>query len=93
MTVLHRVIRVAALEPCLARATTGDAILLIEDGVYAAMDGALPPPAKSHQLYVLREHLTLRGLDAVRVESAVTQVDFPGFVALAVQHGQSMEWH
>lgn len=93
MTVLHRVTGVAALAACLARAGAEDAILLIEDGVYAALDRTAIERAKPRMLYVLREHLALRGLDAGRVEPAVTRVDVPGFVALAVRHAHSMEWH
>ena len=93
MTVLHRVTRVAALEACLARAGAGDAILLVEDGVYAAMDRVWPARATPHNLHVLREHLALRGLDSGRVDPAVTQIDLLGFVALAVRHAHNMEWH
>lgn len=92
MTVLHLVTRTAALETCLARAGTEDAILLIEDGVYAATNSAALEPAMRHSLYVLREHLAIRGLDAERCVAAVALVDYPAFVALAVRHTQSISW-
>jgi tRNA 2-thiouridine synthesizing protein B len=92
MTVLHLVNRAAALEACLARAKAGDAILLIEDGVYAAMDRDTRQPSIRDSLHVLREHLAVRGLDAERVEAAVALVDFPDFVALTVRYTQSINW-
>ena len=71
MAVLHLIGRSPAesraLEQCLARAGEGDAVLLIEDGVYAAAEGSVSDEilraAGRIIVYVLVPDLEARGLD------------------------------
>ncbi len=72
MAALHLISRSPAdsraLEQCLARAGEGDAVLLIEDGVYAAAEGSgsgeiLRAATGRVMVYVLMPDLEARGLD------------------------------
>ncbi|GLO62120.1 sulfurtransferase TusB [Vibrio sp. MACH09] len=72
----------------------GDAILLLEDAVYAAL-----PTHKAHSLmakakckqFVLAEDANARGL-MLSNDSKIMVIDFAGFVELTVEHSQSLTW-
>lgn len=79
-----------ALASCLRLAREGDAVLLIEDAVYAAtralcaasgLAGAQP----RLKVYVLQPDLEARGVAAHR-EPDIEPVDYGGFVELAAAH-------
>jgi tRNA 2-thiouridine synthesizing protein B len=110
MATLHIISRSPAesrtLEQCLTRAGEGDAVLLIEDGVYAAdgsaAEGMLRAAAGRMMLYVLLPDLEARGLEIpglpVRAERdplaapAFQPVDYRGFVALTTSHQPIVSW-
>jgi tRNA 2-thiouridine synthesizing protein B len=77
--------------------TTGEgAILLIEDGVYAAAKGgAAEAKIKAAQgkfkVYALSADLEARGL-ADRVADGVTAVDYAGFVDLVAEYKTNQSW-
>lgn len=80
------------LAECLAVCVTGDAILLLEDGVYAALPSpgiTFPPTVK---LYALQSDLEIRGLGE-RVPPTVTCLDDQGFVALTTRCDQVVSWY
>lgn len=87
--------RSQALRSCLRLLQPGDALLLIEDGVYAcAATGenrlfwqALPADVSCH---VLDADLAARGINLPLPAFAV--VDDAGFVALACSHDKSLSW-
>jgi len=67
----------------------GDAVLLLEDAVYAAQT-ALPLPA-GVALYVLAADLAARGISAsIRPNSCF--VDYAGFVDLSLAHDKVINW-
>jgi tRNA 2-thiouridine synthesizing protein B len=76
---------------------TGEgAILLIEDGVYAAAKGgAAEARIKSamgkFKFYALTQDLEARGL-ADRVADGVTTVDYAGFVDLVAEFKTNQSW-
>lgn len=85
-----------ALASCLRIAADGDAVLLIEDAVYAATDalaarcglaGAMP----RLKLFVLLPDLEARGI-AVRRLPGIEPVDYGGFVELVAAHSTSQSW-
>jgi tRNA 2-thiouridine synthesizing protein B len=85
------------LEQCLARLGDGAALLLIENGVYAALaDGAfagrLAEAARRHSVYALAPDLAARGLEGHALVEGVKTVDYQGFVALAVRHPIVQSW-
>ncbi|MBF0283429.1 MAG: sulfurtransferase complex subunit TusB [Magnetococcales bacterium] len=78
-----------SLESCLRFTQSGDAILLIEDGVYGAAAGtgksALVEEAlKNHQVYVLSADLKARAL--TNLIEGVKVTDYAGFVDLVEQN-------
>ncbi|KPK71639.1 MAG: sulfur relay protein TusB [Acidithiobacillales bacterium SM23_46] len=85
-----------SFDSCLAHARKGDAVLLIEDGVYAAMKGTAPAKkleqaAKAVAIYVLQPDVEARGI-AGRIMDGVKLVDYAGFVDLAAEHPTVQAW-
>jgi len=85
-----------AFDSCLAHAKKGSAILLIEDGIYAALKGT--PAAKKLQetmktvpVYVLEPDVEARGMKG-RVIEGVKLVDYGGFVDLVAEYPTTQAW-
>lgn len=74
--------------------TDQDDLLLLQDGVTAALAGSTMleklqnAPAK---LWVLQEDVVARGLSA-QISTSVTCVDYTEFVALTAKHQQQIAW-
>lgn len=86
-----------ALESCLSHAAGGSAILLLEDGVYAALAGTstaarMAEAAKLFKVFVLGPDLAARGMDAGRLIEGIGIVDYEGFVDLVAEHSTSQAW-
>ena len=86
-----------ALESCLAHMTDGAALLLIEDGVYAALAAGsfavrLAPAAALGAVYALGPDLAARGLADRRLIDGLRIVDYQGFVDLAARHSVVHAW-
>jgi tRNA 2-thiouridine synthesizing protein B len=85
-----------ALEACLKFARQGSAVLLIEDGVYAAAkDTSVSPQVlaamKTVAIYALRPDIEARGMQN-RVMDGVHLVDYGGFVDLVAEHNVVQTW-
>lgn len=85
-----------ALESCLRMASKGAAVLLIEDGVYAATKGSnteakVQGAMANLKVYALDADLQARGV-ADRVLDGVTVVDYGGFVDLVAEHSNCQSW-
>jgi len=91
---LHCVVRAPldgeAMLLAVAAAVRGDCVLLLQDGVRAAVAGAvvLPPGVRG---YVLMADLIVRGLDPQQVDGFVA-IDAAGFVALAAAARRQVCW-
>ena len=85
MSVLHIVNHAEALSRCLEIAADNDAVVLIEDGVYA---GAT---YDSRALYALEDDLAARGMSA-RMMDTVTTIDYAKFVELVCEHQPTVSW-
>lgn len=82
-----------ALEPCLARAGDGDAILLMGGAVAAAVSGANPEAAGGRlACYVLIPDLEAGGLDLADLAPNVRPIDYAGFVALTKAYHPIVSW-
>ena len=81
----------SCLSSCLRLAQPGDAILLIEDGVYAAMRGQYDMLDQSIKFYVLEPDAQARGIQQ-QLANGVERVDYEGFVQLTAQHGTVQSW-
>ena len=84
------------LKSCLAHAQPGSAVLLIEDGVYAALAGTtvsdmVKTAMSTMSVYALGPDLEARGV-AKQVISGITVVDYSGFVDLVVEHPSTQAW-
>ena len=84
------------LDSCLRLAQNGSAVLLIEDGVYAATRGnadanALHAACGRLQVYALQPDCDARGITALLAEG-VTLVDYGGFVDLVAQRKTTHSW-
>jgi len=85
-----------SLLSCLRVAEKGSAILLIEDGVYAALKGTKASPAvqeamKKFKVYALTPDLEARGVQD-RVLDGIETVDYGGFVDLVAEHNTVQAW-
>jgi tRNA 2-thiouridine synthesizing protein B len=85
------------LETCLRLALPGSAILLIEDGVYAARKPSsaadkLLQALENHPLYALQADLQARGLAAESLVDGVQLVDYDGFVKLTTEYDRTQSW-
>jgi tRNA 2-thiouridine synthesizing protein B len=86
----------SAFASCLAHVLPGHAVLLIEDGVYAATRGSaaaerLTAALRDVKLYVLAPDLEARAMSKALLEGVVP-VDYRGFVDLVVQHPRVQSW-
>ncbi len=86
-----------ALDSCLGHLTEGAALLLIEDGVYAAVaDSAaaakLAMAAGRYAIYALGPDLAARGLGKASLLDGIMVIDYLGFVDLAVRHSTVQAW-
>jgi tRNA 2-thiouridine synthesizing protein B len=83
----------------LRTAMGGDSILLIEDGVYAALQNAhtqtlINGIAPDIQIYALQEDLVARGLlgEGAALITRIRPVNYRGFVELSCEHGRTLSW-
>jgi tRNA 2-thiouridine synthesizing protein B len=100
MTMLHTVnkspLHSGALQSCLRTANQGDAVLLIEDAVYAAtpagaQDAGLGDALQRLKVYVLMPDLEARGMAGRRL-AGIEPVDYRGFVDLVAGHSTTQSW-
>lgn len=86
-----------ALKSCLDHASSGDSILLIEDGVLGARKGgsfakALKEMKSSCALFALGPDLAARGIKAEDLAEGIQLVDYAGFVDLAAAATRVCAW-
>ena len=93
----------SALGDCLAVVSTDDAVLLIENGVYGALNNSPGELAHSENIkqlsasgtrfYVLQADCEARGLDASTLLALFKTTDDAGFVALAAEASAIQSWY
>lgn len=86
-----------SLQSCLRVAADGSSVLLIEDGVYAAMSDTesanlVAQATKRLSIYALGPDLKARGIDETRLAAGIQLVDYGGFVDLAAEHDTVQAW-
>jgi tRNA 2-thiouridine synthesizing protein B len=84
------------LDSCLAHVQKGGAILLIEDGVYAAMKGTtvterLKAAMGQVPVYALWPDIEARGMQD-RVIEGIKLIDYDGFVDLVAEYPTVQSW-
>lgn len=83
-------------DSCMTHLKKGSAVLLIEDGVYAAIKGTasakkIEEAMKTVPVYALQPDIEARGM-AGRVLDGVKLVDYGGFVDLVAEHPTIQSW-
>ena len=86
MATLHIVNRPRALASALEVAAADDPVLLIEDGVYAALT------AESRDILVLEDDARARGV-AQRLPAGMRLIGYAEFVDLAAEHSPIVSWN
>jgi tRNA 2-thiouridine synthesizing protein B len=86
----------STLDTCLRMAQPGNALLLTEDGVYAATVGStfearVRQACARLKVYALQPDMDARGITD-RLIDGVTLVDYSGFVDLTVDYKTSHSW-
>ncbi|MCK5446201.1 MAG: sulfurtransferase complex subunit TusB [Rhodospirillaceae bacterium] len=86
-----------SLDSCLRLAKKGSAILLMEDGVYAAVTGTtatdkMASAAKGNSVYVLGPDMSARGLAEDQLIDGIKVVDYEGFVDLVADNDGVTPW-
>ena len=85
-----------SLDTCLRMAQPGNALLLIEDGIYAATQGSaaearIRQACTTLKVYALQPDMDARGVTGKLIDG-VTLIGYDGFVDLAVEHNTSNSW-
>lgn len=86
-----------SLTSCLRFATTGSAVLLLEDAVVGALQGTavaqqLTDAMSSIAIYALGPDLQARGIKQGQVLDGIRVVDYGGFVDLTTEHDRVQAW-
>jgi tRNA 2-thiouridine synthesizing protein B len=86
-----------SLDACLNYAGSGANVLLIEDGIYAALKGTrfeqrVKTALDSVKVFVLGPDLKARGFSEERVIEGISVVDYAGFVDLAAENAKVQAW-
>ncbi len=86
------------LHSCLRMALPGSGILLIENAVYAALQGQstehdLQEYLKHSKIHVLSPDLNARGLGDRDLVNGIGRVDYSGFVELCVASSKVVAWY
>ena len=101
MAVLHTVNKspfaTNSLKSALSHALKGDTILLIEDGIYGALDNSeLSEMVKNKldevKIIALKPDLLARSISDERLIEGISTTDYDGFVDLATSHDVTEAW-
>lgn len=83
------------LADCLRVCSAEDVILLIEDGVYAALadsEWTKSIAAKVSKIYVLQADVDARGLGK-RIATEANSISYDGFVQLCIEQPKMLAWY
>ncbi len=84
-----------AFNDCIRLLAEGDALLLLGDGVYAALPGTAPCDQLRHtgaDLYALEPDAAAAGILSL-MDNKVRLVDFDAFVALSEEFTRQQAWY
>lgn len=86
-----------ALLSCLRHCRPGDAVLLIEDGIYGALrDTAIAGQVETGldgvSLFFLSGDARARGVPDDKIMGAASPVGYDGFVDLVAEHDRTQAW-
>ncbi len=79
---------------CLSRIGTSDSIVLLEDGVYGALNNHSESEALSLvTCYAIEDDIIARGLQKGLLLPHIELIDFKGFVDLTTQYSLTQSWY
>lgn len=86
-----------ALLSCIKHVSPGDAVLLIEDGVYGALSGSsvaaeVGAAIGDVSVLALSGDVDARGISGDKIMDGVKTVDYGGFVDLVAEHDRTQSW-
>jgi len=86
-----------SLDTCLSFAKAGSDILLIEDGVYAAVagsaiEGKVKDALGKYSVFALGPDLSARGISNDKLIDGIKVVGYDGFVELAAKNDRVQSW-
>jgi len=87
----------SALLSALRHCKPGDAVLMIEDGVYGALTGSavagdVSAASDGVSLFVLEGDVKARGIGADKLMDGIKPVGYDGFVDLVAEHDRTQAW-
>lgn len=85
----------ATLKQCLDRYTKGDAIILLEDGVYGALTSHayITELQKITLCYAIEKDIIARGLHKASLASNITLINDEQWVTLATEYPLNQSWY
>jgi tRNA 2-thiouridine synthesizing protein B len=95
--VLHLVSQSPIDSAVLARFCAGDDMVFLENALLgllntAELNGILSALLNTHQLYVLADHLAVRGMSAEALVQGISVIDYAQLVALTVKNPVIHSW-
>lgn len=87
---LHIINKTNCVPRCLQSVQESDVILLIQDGVIAGVNNALPENITMN-CYALAEDILARGLQD-KINPKITQINYDQFVELTIKHHPILSW-
>ena len=84
----------ATLAQCIQRCADGDGIILVEDGVYGALEHN-PQANKLSTIncFAIKSDIQARGLSDKSLIKKIELIDFEYFVALTCRYSLVMSWY
>jgi len=79
-----------ALGECLKVCGSGDAIILLEDGVYAALN--TQKISNELTVYAIEDDCSARGLTPEKINPAAQLIDYDRFVDLSCEFHNCLNW-
>lgn len=94
---LHLVSQSPIDSAVLARLCAGDDVVFLENALLrllntGELNGILSALLNTHQLYVLADDLTVRGMSAEELVQGISVIDYAQFVALTVKNSVIHSW-
>ena len=94
---LHLISQSPIESAVLERVADGDELVFLDNAVLrllqqGELNQTLSALLKNHQLYVLADTLTVRGISAEELVQGISVIDYPQLVALTVKHSVIQSW-
>ncbi len=94
---LHLISQSPIESAVLERVAVSDELVFLDNAVLrllqqGELNQILSALLKNHQLYVLADTLTVRGISAEELVQGISVIDYPQLVALTIKHSVIQSW-